>query len=159
GGARLRRLVADGAPAPPAAVTGPAPTAQAAVGLTKVTSFGATPGALNMSVSRPASLPADPAVVFALHGCGKSAQLYADNSGLPEIADRYGFLVVFAETTSANNVSKCFNFFQPADNRRGQGEAASIRQMAAHTVSAYGADPDRTYVPGLSAGRGRPSVV
>ncbi|MGW6293055.1 extracellular catalytic domain type 1 short-chain-length polyhydroxyalkanoate depolymerase [Streptomyces sp. NPDC055058] len=156
---RLPRFVAVVVLALAAALTGPAPTAQAAVGLTKVSSFGANPGALNMYVYRPASLPAHPAVVFALHGCGQNAQLYADNSGLPEIADRHGFLVVFAETTSANNVSKCFNFFEPADNRRGRGEAASIRQMAAHTVSAYGADPDRTYVTGLSAGGGMTSVV
>jgi poly(hydroxyalkanoate) depolymerase family esterase len=142
-----------------AALVGPAPTAHAAVGLTKVADFGANPGRLNMYVYRPASLPARPAVVFALHGCSQDAQTYADNSGLPELADRYGFLVVFAETTSSNNMSKCFNWFQTTDNRRGQGEAASIRQMAAHTVSAYGADARRTYVTGLSAGGGMTSVM
>ncbi|MEU3949662.1 PHB depolymerase family esterase [Streptomyces sp. NPDC029526] len=155
----LSRLVAVVALALAASLAGPAPTAQAAVGLTQVTGFGSNPGRLNMYVYRPDSLPADPPVVFALHGCSQSAQLYADNSGLPEIADRHGFLVVFAETTSANNLSKCFNFFEPGDNRRGQGEAASIRQMASHAVSAYGADPDRTYITGLSAGGGMTSVM
>lgn len=142
-----------------AALAGPAPTAHAAVGLTRVTDFGANPGQLNMYVYRPASLPAGPAVVFALHGCSQDAQTYADNSGLPELADRHGFLVVFAETTFSNNMSKCFNWFEPTDNRRGQGEAASIRQMAAHTASAYGADTRRTYVTGLSAGGGMTSVM
>ncbi|MGX4688960.1 extracellular catalytic domain type 1 short-chain-length polyhydroxyalkanoate depolymerase [Streptomyces sp. JNUCC 63] len=127
--------------------------------MTRVTDFGANPGQLNMYVYRPASLPAQPAVVFALHGCSQDAQTYADNSGLPELADRYKFLVVFAETTTSNNSSKCFNWFQTTDNRRGQGEAASIRQMAAHTVSAYGADARRTYVTGLSAGGGMTSVM
>ncbi|MEU5506882.1 PHB depolymerase family esterase [Streptomyces fungicidicus] len=155
----LSRLVAVAALVLAAALAGPAPTAHAAAGLTRVTDFGANPGQLNMYVYRPASLPDRPAVVFALHGCSQNAQLYADNSGLPELADRHKFLVVFAETTTANNMSKCFNWFQPADTRRGQGEAASIRQMAAHTVSAYGADSGRTYVTGLSAGGAMTSVM
>nr|WP_112469198.1 PHB depolymerase family esterase [Streptomyces triticisoli] len=155
----LSRLVAVVVLVLTAALAGPAPTAHAAVGLTRVTSFGADPGQLSMYVYRPASLPARPAVVFALHGCTQDAQTYADNSGLPELADRYGFLVVFAETTTSNNFNKCFNWFQTADNRRGQGEAASIRQMASHTVSAYGADARRTYVTGLSAGGAMTSVM
>ncbi|MEZ7004451.1 PHB depolymerase family esterase [Streptomyces sp. AD55] len=162
GGARrgpAARLVAVLALVLVAALAGPAPTAHAAVGLTQVTGFGANPGRLNMYVYRPTSLPARPAVVIALHGCTQDAQTYADNSGLPETADRYGFLVVFAETTTSNNLNKCFNWFQSADNRRGQGEAASIREMAAHTVSAHGADPRRTYVTGLSAGGAMTSVM
>lgn len=155
----LSRLAAVVALVLVSALAAPAPTAHAAAGLTRVTGFGADPGGLNMYVHRPAALPADPAVVVALHGCGQDAQTYADNSGLPELADRHGFLVVFAETTSANNAGKCFNWFQPADNRRGQGEAESIRQMAAHAVSAWGADASRTFVTGLSAGGGMTSVV
>ncbi|MFJ4776638.1 PHB depolymerase family esterase [Streptomyces sp. NPDC088762] len=112
-----------------------------------------------MYVYRPASLPADPPLVVALHGCTQNAQVYADNSGLPELADRRGFLLVFAETTSGNNISQCFNWFQATDNVRGQGEAASIRQMVTHAVSAYGTDPARTYVTGLSAGGAMTSVV
>jgi poly(hydroxyalkanoate) depolymerase family esterase len=142
-----------------AALAGPAPAAHAAVALTRVTGFGSNPGALNMYVYRPASLPANPPVVVALHGCTQSAQVYADNSGLPRIADRDGFLLVFAETTSSNNPNKCFNWFQATDNRRGQGEALSIRQMAGHAVSAYGADPRRVYVTGLSAGGAMTAVV
>ncbi|MCX4585116.1 PHB depolymerase family esterase [Streptomyces sp. NBC_01481] len=137
----------------------PAPAAQAAVPLERVSSFGANPGALNMYVYRPAGLPAHPAVVVALHGCTQSAQVYADNSGLTTFADRHGFLLVFAETTSANNASSCFNWFQATDNRRGQGEAASISRMVAHAESAYGADAARTYVTGLSAGGGMTAVM
>ncbi|MET7617530.1 PHB depolymerase family esterase [Streptomyces sp. NPDC005408] len=138
---------------------GPTPAAQAAVPLERVSSFGANPGALNMYVYRPAGLPAHPAVVVALHGCTQSAQVYADNSGLTTFADRHGFLLVFAETTSANNANSCFNWFQTTDNRRGQGEAASISQMVAHAQSAYGADAARTYVTGLSAGGGMTAVM
>nr|WP_244501198.1 PHB depolymerase family esterase [Streptomyces sp. TP-A0874] len=142
-----------------AALFAPATEAQAAVSLEKVADFGANPGALNMYVYRPAALPAGAPVVVALHGCTQSAQDYADHSGLTTFADTHGFLLVFAETTSANNLSRCFNWFEPSDTRRGQGEAASIRQMVAHAGSAYGADPGQAYVTGLSAGGGMTAVM
>ncbi|MER5756185.1 PHB depolymerase family esterase [Streptomyces sp. NPDC002088] len=142
-----------------AALAGPAPTADAAVTLTSVTGFGSNPGALNMYVYRPASLPVNPPVVVALHGCTQSAQVYADNSGLPELAERDKFLLVLAETTSSNNLNKCFNWFQTTDIQRGQGETLSIRQMAGYAVSTYGADPQRTYVTGLSAGGAMTAVM
>jgi poly(hydroxyalkanoate) depolymerase family esterase len=143
-----------------AALAGPLPAAaDPAAGLTRVTSFGANPGALHMYVHRPASLPAAPPVVVALHGCTQGAQVYADGSGLARLADRYGFLLVLAEQTAANNPNKCFNWFRPADSRRGQGEAASIRQMVAHAVAAHGADARRVHVTGLSAGGAMTSVL
>ncbi|NED04590.1 PHB depolymerase family esterase [Streptomyces sp. SID6648] len=133
--------------------------ARAAAALERVTSFGANPGGLNMYVYRPAALPADAPVVVALHGCTQSAQVYSDNAGLNTFADRHGFLVVYAETTTANNANKCFNWFQPGDTRRGQGEAASIRQMVAHAATSYGADTGRVQVTGLSAGGAMTSVM
>ncbi|MFF9078081.1 alpha/beta hydrolase family esterase [Streptomyces rubiginosohelvolus] len=146
--------VAGAAPASPAAAE-----ARAAAALERVTSFGANPGGLNMYVYRPAALPANAPVVVALHGCTQSAQVYSDNAGLNTFADRHGFLVVYAETTTANNANKCFNWFQPGDTRRGQGEAASIRQMVAHAATAYGTDTGRVQVTGLSAGGAMTSVM
>ncbi|MFF7628936.1 extracellular catalytic domain type 1 short-chain-length polyhydroxyalkanoate depolymerase [Streptomyces cyaneofuscatus] len=141
-----------------AATAAPAAAPRAAA-LERVADFGANPGALTMYVHRPATLPAKAPVVVALHGCTQSAQLYADNSGLNTFADRHGFLVVYAETTTANNANKCFNWFQPGDTRRGQGEAASIRQMVAHATTAYGTDPAKAHVTGLSAGGAMTSVM
>ncbi|MFP1624533.1 PHB depolymerase family esterase [Streptomyces sp. 5K101] len=137
----------------------PVPAAHAAVPLERVTGFGGNPGNLAMYVHRPASLPAAPAVVVALHGCTQSAQVYADNSGLAAFADRHGFLLVLPQTAVSNNPNSCFNWFQAADNRRGQGEAASVRQMVAHAESAFGADPSRTFVTGLSAGGAMTAVM
>ncbi|MEV7462926.1 extracellular catalytic domain type 1 short-chain-length polyhydroxyalkanoate depolymerase [Streptomyces rubiginosohelvolus] len=146
--------VAGAAPTSPAAAD-----ARAVAALERVTSFGANPGGLNMYVYRPAALPANAPVVVALHGCTQSAQVYSDNAGLNTFADRHGFLVVYAETTTANNANKCFNWFQPGDTRRGQGEAASIRQMVAHAATAYGTDTGRVQVTGLSAGGAMTSVM
>ncbi|WP_432022628.1 extracellular catalytic domain type 1 short-chain-length polyhydroxyalkanoate depolymerase [Streptomyces parvus] len=163
----VRRLAAVVALATGAALAGPGtagasaagPTEARAAALERVTSFGANPGGLNMYVYRPATLPANAPVVVALHGCTQSAQVYSDNSGLNTFADRHGFLVVYAETTTVNNANKCFNWFQPGDTRRGGGEAASIRQMVVHATTAYGTDTGRAQVTGLSAGGAMTSVM
>ncbi|TYR47152.1 extracellular catalytic domain type 1 short-chain-length polyhydroxyalkanoate depolymerase [Streptomyces parvus] len=166
-GRTVRRLAAVVALATGAALAGPgtasasaaAPAEARAAALERVTSFGANPGGLNMYVYRPAALPANAPAVVALHGCTQSAQVYSDNSGLNTFADRHGFLVVYAETTTVNNANKCFNWFQPGDTRRGRGEAASIRQMVAHATTAYGVDTGRVQVTGLSAGGAMTSVM
>lgn len=140
-------------------LVGPASSASAAVSLTPVANFGSNPGGLNMYVYKPTVLPDNAPVVLALHGCTQNARTYADNSGLPAMADRDGFVLVLAETTSSNNLNKCFNWFQPGDVRRDQGEALSIKQMADHAVSSYGGDAEKVFVTGLSAGGAMTSAV
>ncbi|GAB2892460.1 extracellular catalytic domain type 1 short-chain-length polyhydroxyalkanoate depolymerase [Streptomyces mayteni] len=126
--------------------------ARAAVPLERVTSFGSNPGNLAMYRYAPPGLAAGSPVVVLLHGCGQSAQEYADNSGWRKFADARGFALVVAEQQSVNNLSRCFNWFEPGDVARDRGEGLSIRQMVAHTVGSLAADPDRVYVTGLSAG-------
>ncbi|MEU2797862.1 PHB depolymerase family esterase [Streptomyces sp. NPDC007117] len=166
----VRRFAVVVALAAGAALTGPglagaAPAGPVAGGerasaaLERVASFGANPGGLTMYVYRPAALPANAPAVVALHGCTQSAQVYSDNSGLNTFADRHGFLVVYAETTTVNNANTCFNWFQPGDTRRGGGEAASIRQMVAHAATAYGVDTGRVQITGLSAGGAMTSAM
>jgi poly(hydroxyalkanoate) depolymerase family esterase len=60
--------------------------------------------------------------------------------------------VLFAEQRRANNPNLCFNWYSPADARRGRGEALSIRQMVGHMVKHHSIDPARVFVTGLSAG-------
>ncbi|WP_079155669.1 PHB depolymerase family esterase [Streptomyces ambofaciens] len=144
---------AAGALALTAGLVAAGPQASAA-GLTQVTGFGTNPGNLSMYAYVPDSLPADAPLVVALHGCTQSANDYYAHSGWPTFADRYGFAVVFPQTSSANNANNCFNWFQPGDSARDRGEALSVRQMVDAAVSRYGSDPGRVYVTGLSAGGG-----
>src|SRR5215211_5615507 len=57
-----------------------------------------------------------------------------------------------------NSPNRCFNWFLRSDNRRDQGEALSIRQMADKMRSDHGIDPARVFVTGLSAGGAMTSV-
>ncbi|MFD5327789.1 PHB depolymerase family esterase [Streptomyces sp. NPDC127092] len=153
GGVRRWLTAAAGALALTAGLVATAPQASAA-GLTQVTGFGSNPGNLSMYAYVPDGLPAGAPLVVALHGCTQSAGDYYANSGWPKFADRYGFALVFPQTGSANNANSCFNWFEPGDSARGQGEALSIRQMVDKAVAQYGSDSRRVYVTGLSAGGG-----
>lgn len=123
------------------------PPARAA-SLTQVGSFGSNPGNLAMYAYRPDGLPAGRPLVVLLHGCTQNANGYFANSGWRKYADQWGFALVLPQTSSANNASSCFNWFQTGDTTRGQGEAASIRAMVAYAVANYGTDPSRVYVSG-----------
>ncbi|WP_335932073.1 extracellular catalytic domain type 1 short-chain-length polyhydroxyalkanoate depolymerase [Streptomyces sp. PTD5-9] len=129
-------------------------TTTAAGGLQQVTGFGANPGNLQMFAYVPDGLPANAPLVVALHGCAQTADAYYAGSGWPKYADLWGFAVVFPQTTAANNMLSCFNWFDPADSGRDRGEAASIAQMVEYAKQRYGSDADRVYVTGLSAGGG-----
>lgn len=120
--------------------------------LAQVSSFGTNPGNLTMYKYIPSNLPASAPLVVVLHGCSQTAADYYDNAGWDKLAEEHGFALAVAEQKSANNSSKCFNWFEPGDYARGQGEAASIRSMVAYMVSNHSIDATRIYVSGLSAG-------
>ncbi len=120
--------------------------------IAELVGFGANPGNLRMLVHVPSRLPAKPALVVALHGCGQTAAEYNNGTGWATVADRNGFIVVYPEQMSANNPKNCFSWFLPRDTTRDHGEAASIQQMVAHAITKFGVDRQRVYVTGLSAG-------
>ncbi|QFG22681.1 PHB depolymerase family esterase [Actinomadura sp. WMMB 499] len=139
---------------PLGAVATAAPAPAAAGTYRQVTGFGSNPGNLQMFEYVPAGLPSGAPLVVALHGCTQSADAYHAHSGWAELADRWGFAVVYPQTTTANNIQRCFQWFEPADYGRGRGEAASIVQMVSDAEGRLGSDGARVFVTGLSAGGG-----
>jgi poly(hydroxyalkanoate) depolymerase family esterase len=130
-----------------------------AIVLTLVSPAAANPGNLTMTRYVPDGLPAGRPVVVALHGCTQTAAAYGTGSGWRELADRMRFTVLMPEQKTANNLNRCFNWFERDDTTRGQGEAESIAEMVRSTVADTGADPARVYVTGLSAGGAMTAVM
>src|SRR5258707_6844988 len=108
---------------------------------------------------QPARIGSKPALVVVLHGCSQTAAGYELGAGWSTLADRYGFALLLPEQQRANNPQNCFNWFQPADTARGQGEAVSIRQMVETMAADHGIDRNRVFVTGLSAGGAMASVM
>jgi poly(hydroxyalkanoate) depolymerase family esterase len=97
-------------------------------------------------------LSAGAPLIVVMHGCGQDAALFAANSGWIALAERIGAVLLLPEQTSENNRGRCFNWYQPADVRRGSGEAMSIRQMVRAAIKQLACDRRRVFIVGLSAG-------
>ncbi len=120
--------------------------------LTLVSNFGSNPGNLRMYQYVPPDLPSNAPLVVALHGCTQSASTYDDETGWVKLADDYKFALVLPEQKSVNNFNECFNWFEPGDIERGQGEALSLKQMVDKMKADYNIDSSRVFTTGLSAG-------
>jgi len=127
--------------------------------LTDLGHFGTNPGALRARTYVPKRLADNAALVVVLHGCTQSAAGYDEGSGWSQLADRHGFALLYPEQSPANNANLCFNWFQPEDTQRDQGETLSICQMVGAMVDAHAIDPSRIFVTGLSAGGAMTSVM
>ena len=120
--------------------------------LTPLTEFGENPGGLKVLAYAPASLPRCAPLVVVLHGCTQTAANYDHAAGWTTLAERHGFAVLFPEQVRGNNTNACFNWFEPGDTARGNGESASIVAAVAAMIRRHDLDPARVFVTGLSAG-------
>ncbi len=120
--------------------------------LDPVMDFGSNPGALKMYVHAPSRAASPRPLVVVLHGCTQTARGYEIGARWGDLADRHGFVVLYAEQQGGNNQRGCFNWFADGDTRRGHGEVESIRQMIGHALATLAIDPHRVFICGLSAG-------
>jgi poly(hydroxyalkanoate) depolymerase family esterase len=98
-------------------------------------------------------------LVVALHGCTETADQFSQLTGLDQLAEARGFIVVYPEQSQAANYIHCWNWFAPADQSRGAGEPALIAGVTQQVAQRYGADRSRIYVTGLSAGGAMSAVM
>lgn len=122
-------------------------------------SFSPNPGNLRMFSYVPPDLRPKAPLVVILHGCGQTAPGYDVGAGWCQLADELGFAVLAGEQKAVNNPHTCFDWFNPEDIVRGQGEAGSIAAMIQTLVEAHGLDSARVFITGLSAGGAMTAVM
>jgi poly(hydroxyalkanoate) depolymerase family esterase len=125
----------------------------------EVAGFGSNPGNLTMFKYIPDALPASAPLVVVMHGCKQNARSFANESGWIQLADTLRLALALPEQTQGNNQNRCFNWFQPGDITRDQGEALSVKQMVDKIKAEHDIDPKRIYVTGLSAGGAMTAVM
>jgi poly(hydroxyalkanoate) depolymerase family esterase len=91
-------------------------------------------------------------IVVMLHGCTQSPRDFATGTGMNLLAAEQGTIVIYPAQPSGANISKCWNWFRPADQGRDAGEPAILAGIVRQVLAQQNADPARIYVAGLSAG-------
>ncbi len=91
-------------------------------------------------------------LLVALHGCTEASGHLGWASGLTDLAEQRGFIVVYPDQALAANPGQCWNWMLPGDQSRGFGEPAIIAGITGWVRSHYTVDPRRIYVTGISAG-------
>ena len=114
------------------------------------------PAYISMYEYVPANLAASPPIVVAAHYCGGSASAFFGFTGMPAMeaaADKYGFLMIFPQTTNPATSAKCWDVGSKASlTHDGGGDTQAIAQMVKYEITKRNADAGRVYVMGASSG-------
>jgi len=123
-------------------------------------SFTGATGTRSFKLFAPAGFEGEslPLVVM-LHGCTQDPDDFAAGTRMNELAQAEGFFVLYPAQAARSNSHKCWNWFSPADQRRGAGEPALLAGMVRHVLQTHPVDPDRVYVAGLSAGGAMAAIL
>ncbi len=126
------------------------PGVVAAAKLTRITSFGANPGKLEMHLYVPDKLATPSPLLVAVHYCTGSAEEFFSNSRFAALADQYGYIVIYP---SAIREGHCFDVASPQALTRGGGsDPVSIKSMIDYVLQNHKADANRIYAVGVSSG-------
>src|SRR5579883_2107566 len=129
----------------------PSSTAHAASGsFVQITNFGSNPTSLQMWLYTPPNVKAHPAILLALHQCTGSGPGFESGTQFANLADQYGFLVIFPSVTRSYD---CWDVSSnPGLVRNGGSDNTGLISMITYVEQHNNGDANNVYVTGASSG-------
>jgi poly(hydroxyalkanoate) depolymerase family esterase len=94
-----------------------------------------------------------------LHGCLQDPDDFALGTQMNAIAEEQRFFVLYPEQSDTANQTRCWNWFNAANQRRDLGEPSIIAGMTREIIRSYKIDARRVYVAGMSAGGAMAAIM
>ncbi|MES2831693.1 MAG: PHB depolymerase family esterase [Pseudomonadota bacterium] len=122
--------------------------------------FGNRAGSRHYKLYVPACYVGEPLpLVVMLHGCTQDPDDFAAGTQMNEAAETQRCLVLYPQQSQTNNHSKCWNWFNAADQQRDVGEPSIIADLTREIMARYAVERQQVYVAGLSAGGAMAAIM
>jgi poly(hydroxyalkanoate) depolymerase family esterase len=94
-----------------------------------------------------------------LHGCLQDPDDFALGTRMNAIAEEQGIVVLYPAQSESANQTRCWNWFNAADQQRDQGEPSIIAGMTREVIGSQNIDARRVYIAGMSAGGAMAAIM